>query len=88
MTLSAAGVPIDRKDQLSKRSDSMSRITATKAKREFGDMLNRVVYQGEEVEIQRRGKSVAAIIPLALYSLIRQIEDEADLKAIRKRLNE
>ena len=66
----------------------MSRITATKAKREFGDMLNRVVYQGEEVEILRRGKSVAAIIPLALYSLIRQIEDEADLKTIRKRLDE
>jgi len=71
-----------------KRSDSMSRMTATKAKREFGDVLNRVVYQGEEVEIQRRGKSVAAIIPLALYNLIRQIEDEADLKVIRKRANE
>lgn len=66
----------------------MSRMTATKAKREFGDVLNRVVYQGEEVEIQRRGKSVAAIIPLALYGLIRQIEDEADLETIGKRLDE
>ena len=50
----------------------------------FSDYLNRASYQGERIIIERRGKPVAALVPLEDVELLEQLENKADLKAARK----
>jgi antitoxin (DNA-binding transcriptional repressor) of toxin-antitoxin stability system len=42
----------------------MERITATRAAREFSDLLNRVCHQGVSFEVERGNKVVARLIPV------------------------
>lgn len=60
----------------------MSRISTSQARDEFADILNRVAYKGERIVLQRRGKSLAAIIPFNelefLERMIQEAEDRAD----------
>ncbi|WP_437228005.1 type II toxin-antitoxin system prevent-host-death family antitoxin [Planctomicrobium sp. SH661] len=50
----------------------------------MADALNRVLYQGERIILERRGKGVAAIVSIEDLELLEQLEDEIDLKAVRK----
>lgn len=40
-----------------------SRISSTRAAREFSDLLNRVKYRGEHFVIERGGEPVADLVP-------------------------
>jgi prevent-host-death family protein len=66
----------------------MTRLTTSEARNDFAEILNRVAYQGERVILHRRGKNVAAIIPMEelalLEKLIQAAEDKDDLEEIRK----
>ena len=53
-------------------------------RKNLADTLNRVAYGGERVILQRRGKPIAAIVSLDDVELLEQIENDSDLKAIRK----
>ena len=50
----------------------------------FSDYLNRASYQGERIIIERRGKPIAALVPLADIERLEQLENEADLKAAKR----
>jgi prevent-host-death family protein len=54
----------------------------------MADALNRVAYQGERIVLERRGKGVAAIVPMDDLALLEAIEDRDDVKAARKALAE
>jgi prevent-host-death family protein len=54
----------------------------------LADALNRVAYQGERIVLERRGKGVAAIVPMDDLALLEAIEDREDVKAARKALAE
>ena len=54
----------------------------------LADALNRVIYTGERVVLERRGKPAAAIVSLEDLALIEAIEDGEDVKAARKALAE
>lgn len=54
----------------------------------MADALNRVAYQGERIVLERRGKGVAAIVPMEDLALLEAIEDRADVKAARKAIAE
>ena len=43
----------------------MESITATKAARHFSDLLNRVAYRHETLEISRGGRAVARLTPVS-----------------------
>ncbi len=49
----------------------MERINATKAARNFSDLLNRVYYQGISVELERNNKVIARIVPAKPSSSLR-----------------
>ncbi|MCC7351122.1 MAG: type II toxin-antitoxin system Phd/YefM family antitoxin [Phycisphaerales bacterium] len=51
---------------------------------DMAEPLNRVKYMGERIILQRRGKSVAAVVSMEDLALLRAMEDEVDLKAARK----
>jgi prevent-host-death family protein len=57
-------------------------ITASEARDEFAEVINRVAYGGERVVIRRHEKELAAVIPMEdlrlLERLIEQEEDRID----------
>lgn len=66
----------------------MINISATEARANFQDLINRAEYQGERVVIQRHGKPVGAIIGLDDLKLLEAIEDAIDSEMLRRAVKE
>ena len=64
----------------------MVKVEATAARNAFSDVVNRVAYGADRVVIERRGKPVAAVIPIADLRLLELLEDRLDIEAARKAL--
>lgn len=62
----------------------MSTLDAANAQNEFADALNRVARGKERVIVQRRGKPIAAVVPIEDLRLLEQLEDEIDIAEARK----
>ena len=56
----------------------MTKMTAVQARDHFSDLVSRAVYQKEETIITRRGKPVAAVVPIEALALIEEMEDRLD----------
>ena len=63
-------------------------MTITEARSNFADLVNRATYAKERILINRRGKPVAAIVPIEDMELLEKIEDAIDVKLARKALSE
>jgi len=61
-------------------------LNSTNARENLSDILNRVAYAKDRVRITRRGKVVAAVVPIEDLELIEQIEDQIDIREARKAL--
>ena len=66
----------------------MTRISASKARSDLAEVLNRVAYKGERVLLHRRGKNVAAVVPIEDFALLEKLEDRIDLEDARAALAE
>ena len=66
----------------------MVRIAASEAREDFAETINQVVYRGERIVLHRRGKNLAAIVPIADLELLESLEDWIDVEAARKALKE
>jgi len=66
----------------------MTKLAASQARDTFSDTLNRVAYRGERIVLRRRGKDLAAIVPIEDLKLIQKVEDEIDLREAKKVLAE
>src|SRR6266567_1817000 len=62
----------------------MAMLEATKAKDTFGDTLNRVAYGKERIILSRRGKPIAALVPLEDIALLDELENAADADEVRQ----
>lgn len=60
----------------------MTHISVGEFRNSTADSLNRVAYGGEHLVLDRRGKPIAAIISIEDFERFRELEDQADLKAI------
>ena len=56
----------------------MARVATCTAKESFTETLERVVSKRERVIVRRRGKNVAAIVPLEDLAALEEMEDRAD----------
>ena len=61
-------------------------ISITEARDDFADVMNRVAYGHERVLVERRGRSLAAIIPAEDLRILEAIEDEIDIAEARAAL--
>jgi antitoxin (DNA-binding transcriptional repressor) of toxin-antitoxin stability system len=66
----------------------MSRPVAQKTHRTISNSLTRVVTKGERVKVHRRGKAVAALIPLEDLALLEELEDRLEVEEALKVLND
>ena len=69
-----------------KKLDSASPLSAGKARQDFAETVNRVAYGGERIIVHRRGRNLAALIPLQDLALLEELEDRQDAAAARKAL--
>lgn len=54
----------------------------------LADAINRVAYGRERILLERRGKKVAALVPVEDVELLEELEDQADIRAAKKALKE
>src|SRR5437763_115175 len=57
----------------------MARIAVIDARKDLADLLNRAAYGKERVVLTRRGKDVAAIVPMDDLNILEAIEDHMDV---------
>lgn len=71
---------------------NMTRLNVSKAREEFPDVVNRAAYGKERTIVSRRGKDLAAVIPIEdlrlLERLAREEMDRIDLADARAALKE
>ncbi len=56
----------------------MTAYTTTDARNSFSDIINRAAYGKERVLLSRRGKKIAAVVPIEDVQLLKKIEEEED----------
>ncbi len=66
----------------------MRQLATTKAREAFADIIDRVASHRERIILRRRGKAVAALVPMEDFELIRRIEDKLDNEAADEALKE
>lgn len=69
-----------------KTPESATHIPAGRARQDFAETVNRVAYGGERIVLHRRGRNLAALIPLEDLALLEELEDRQDVEAARKAL--
>ncbi len=58
---------------------TITRLPMSELRDSLSDAVNRVAYGAERIMIERRGRSVAALVSLQDLALLRAIEDRIDL---------
>ncbi|WP_040257302.1 type II toxin-antitoxin system Phd/YefM family antitoxin [Rickettsia hoogstraalii] len=66
----------------------MSSITTASAREHFAEIINRSSYGKERIVLSRRGKDLAAIIPMEDLKLIEMIENKLDLQEAKEAIKE
>jgi prevent-host-death family protein len=66
----------------------MPTLDATKARDEFADTINRAAYGKERVILTRRGRELAAVVPIEDVRLLEELEGRLDIQEARATLAE
>lgn len=66
----------------------MTKLAATELRHHMADTLNRVVYQGERIALERHGKVVAALVSKDDLEVLEALDERIDLAAARRALKE
>ena len=61
-------------------------MTAAGARAQFSEIVNRTAFGGERVVVTRRGKPLAALVPIEDLALLEELEDRADVRDFRAAL--
>ncbi len=84
-------MPLKKRD----RTQAKARPYGTQAVREttaardnFADTINRVSYGRERIVIRRRGKEVAAVVPIEDLRFLEELEERLDLEEAKAALAE
>ena len=62
----------------------MPKMATSEARDNFTELINRAAYSGERTVIRRRGKGMAAIVPMEDFDLLEKVEDLIDRDLLKK----
>ena len=60
------------------------RMSLVNFRETMADPINRVLYQGERIVLERHGKGVAVVVSMDDLQTLEALEDAADVKAAKK----
>jgi prevent-host-death family protein len=63
-------------------------ITTGKAREQLSNVINRAAFGKERIVLTRRGKEIAAVVPIEDVKLLEELEDRIDLEEARAALAE
>lgn len=63
-------------------------VSVSEARETFADLVNRVAYRNERVLVTRRGRPIAAIVPIEQVEFLERAEDEYDLRMADEAIKE
>ena len=63
-------------------------VSTMRVRQELGDLLNRVALRHEQFVIERKGKPLAALVPVEVIAFLEELEDRLDLEEAREVLRE
>ena len=66
----------------------MRNISTAEARSDFAEIVNRASFGKERFVLTRRGKKLAAIIPVEDLELLEELEDQMDVQAAKEALAE
>ncbi len=66
----------------------MGHPPAGKAREEFADAINRAAFGNERIVLRRRGRAIAAVVPIDDLRLLEDLDDRGDLLDARAALAE
>jgi prevent-host-death family protein len=55
-------------------------VSVSQARESFAELVNQAAYREERVIITRRGRAIAAIVPIEDVAYLERLEDQYDLK--------
>jgi prevent-host-death family protein len=63
----------------------MSRkLSTTQIRSRLSTAVNQAAFGGERIVLERHGKPIAAVVPIEDLRLLEELEDKADIAAVRK----
>ncbi|MEP7378139.1 MAG: type II toxin-antitoxin system Phd/YefM family antitoxin [Chloroflexota bacterium] len=68
--------------------DDDVRVSVSRARDEFADLVNQAAYKQQRVIVTRHGRAIAAIVPIEDVAYLERLEDEYDLQEALKVLND
>jgi prevent-host-death family protein len=66
----------------------MPKVPASQARDNLAELISRAAYGKERIVLTRRGKQLAAVVPIEDLRLLEKLQDEIDLQEARKSLAE
>ena len=66
----------------------MRKVSTVEARDQLSTIINRAAFGKERVVLTRRGKELAAVVPIEDVKLLEDLEDRLDLEAAREALKE
>ena len=66
----------------------MKRVSTSEVRGDLAEIINRVCYNGERIVVNRRGKDVAAMVPVDELAILEELEDHLDLEEARAALRD
>jgi len=66
----------------------MNKLAATKIREQFSEALNRVVYGGEQIVIERSGKEVAVLVALKDWQYLKEQEKQIKISAANTKIQQ
>ena len=66
----------------------MGHPPAGKAREEFADAINRAAFGNERIVLRRRGRAIAAVVPIDDLRVLEDLDDRGDLLDARAALAE
>ncbi len=71
-----------------RRDGTVDSVNTTEVRENLAEVLNRVAYGKDRVRITRRGKQLAAVVPIEDLEYLEQMEKEIDIREVKKALVE
>jgi len=64
----------------------MTRVSMTKARQDFTDIANRVMFGGQRICVEKNNKPAVAVVSIEDLEMLEAIEDQIDVQAAKAAL--